>query len=56
MIGNAGEHCVYAELCRRNILALITSKKELRFRFFDFRYFKKKDHNRRNKWRLLGFK
>lgn len=33
-----------------------TPKKELKFRFFDFRYFKKKDHNRRNKWRLLGFK
>ena len=32
-----------------------TSKKELKFRFFDFRYFKKKDHNRRNKWSLLGF-
>ena len=32
-----------------------TSKKELKFRFYDFRYFKKKDHNRRNKWRLLGF-
>ncbi len=33
-----------------------TSKKELKFRFFDFKYFKKKDHNRRNKWNLLGFK
>ena len=32
-----------------------TSKKELNFRFFDFRYFKKKDHNRINKWSILGF-
>ena len=32
-----------------------TSKKELKFRFFDFRYFKKKDHNRLNKWSILGF-
>ena len=32
-----------------------TSKKELKFRFFDFRYFKKKDHNRLNKWSVLGF-
>jgi len=32
-----------------------TSKKELKFRFFDFRYFKKKDLNRRNKWSILGF-
>ncbi len=30
-----------------------TSKKELKFRFFDFKYYKKKDQNRRNKWRLL---
>jgi len=29
--------------------------KELKFRFFDFRYFKKKDHNRINKWSILGF-
>ncbi len=33
-----------------------TPKKELKFRFFDFRCFKKKDHSRRNKWSLLGFK
>ena len=33
-----------------------TSKKELKFRFFDFRCFKKKDHSRRNKWSLFGFK
>ena len=32
-----------------------TSKKELNFRFFDFRYFKKKDRNRLNKWNILGF-
>jgi len=32
-----------------------TSKKELKFRFFDFRYFKKKDRNRINKWSILGF-
>ena len=32
-----------------------TSKKELNFRFFDFRYFKKKDHNKLNKWSILGF-
>lgn len=32
-----------------------TPKKELSFRFFDFRYFKKKDHNRLNKWSILGF-
>ena len=32
-----------------------TSKKELSFRFFDFRYFKKKDYNRLNKWSILGF-
>ena len=32
-----------------------TSKKDLKFRFFDFRYFKKKDRNRLNKWSMLGF-
>ena len=32
-----------------------TSKKELQFRFFDFKYFTKKDQNRRNKWSILGF-
>jgi len=33
-----------------------TPKKELKFRFFDFRYFKKKDYNRLNKWSILRFK
>jgi len=32
-----------------------TSKKELKFRFFDFRYFRKKDYNRLNNWSILGF-
>ena len=32
-----------------------SSKKELNFRFFDFRYFTKKDHNRLNDWSILGF-
>ena len=32
-----------------------TPKKELGFRFFDFRYFKTKDDNRLNKWSNLGF-
>ena len=32
-----------------------TPKKELKFRFFDFSYFKKKDYNRLNKWSILGF-
>ena len=31
------------------------SKKELNFRFFDFRYFKKKDRNKLNKWSSLRF-
>ena len=32
-----------------------TSKKELKFRFFDFKYFKQNDRDKKNKWSILGF-
>jgi hypothetical protein len=32
-----------------------TPKKDINFRFFDFKYFKRKDRNRLNKWSILGF-
>jgi len=32
-----------------------TKKKELGFRFFDLRYFKRQDFNKLNKWSILGF-
>lgn len=32
-----------------------TPKKDINFRFFDFKYFKKKDYNRLNKWSILSF-